>query len=98
MRLSDVARDAQTEPRTAGIAVARGFYAVERFEHALELIGWYSRSFVSNADNESHSVLYDDLRASTKLDRIRDEVRETAFQRLRLTRKRLPCFTLDGHV
>src|SRR5690349_13586182 len=80
VRLRDVARDAEPETYAAGRRIARAFQPEERLEHLLERLGRYTGTFVENPKDEVFAVLDDDGRAFAVFDRIRQQVRETAFQ------------------
>src|SRR4051812_4350499 len=83
--LDDIASDAQSEAAAASVAIARGFQAVERLKHAFQLFFGYARAVIANPDHQLGAVLDTDGCLRAELDCVRDQVGQTAPQRLRLT-------------
>src|SRR4051812_18172280 len=74
MCLYDIARDAQPEAAAAGVAIARGFQAIERLKHALQLFFGNARPVIANPDYQRATVLDTDDCLRAELDCVRDQV------------------------
>src|SRR3954453_21675893 len=95
--LNDIARDAQPEATAASVAIARGFQAIERLKHSFQLFFGNAWPVIADPDYERGAVLDTDGCLRAELDRVRDQIGQTAAQRLWLTEDGTVCLSLQGH-
>src|SRR6185312_10591809 len=99
MGLRDVPRNTQSEARSTAIAIARGLHSIERLEYTLQLLGRNAWPIVIDSNHDSGpGILQVDPRAAAKFDCILDEVRQTAFQSLRLSEELALRAALHAHL
>lgn len=55
----DLVDDRETQPRTAGVAGARGVEPNERFEYSVAVTGWNARAIVNDLEHDVVLVIGD---------------------------------------